>query len=182
MEFVLPFISRGVIFPLCCCGSYTCGSIGHKSLACSCSSLRPAKHTMSRLAGVTFEVAGGTVAKRWFPALVSGSANTAGGQVVLGKAPNTLVRLAAQQWSREPGPSYPLMGFATSNMSRTKKDLNRFGGALTSGAVPAARNFRTTPHPPPFLCRGRAAAGTGTGAESASAFHCGTAEHGRRCS
>ena len=105
---------------------------------------------MSFVSAVSFTVRNVAQAQRWYPALVNAQLVQNGGFLVAGRAPATLARVVVQNsaddtshspesselssGSLQPGISFPYLGIATSNMTKSRRDLERFGGPLDAGA------------------------------------------------
>jgi len=104
---------------------------------------------MSFVSAVSFTVRNFAQAQRWYPALVNAQLVQNSGFLVAGRAPATLARVVVQtegnsdnptqselgdNASRTPvGISFPYLGIASSNMTKSRRDLERFGGPLDAG-------------------------------------------------
>ncbi len=109
---------------------------------------------MSFVSAVSFSVRNLAQAQRWYPALVNAQLVQSGGYLVAGRAPATLARVVVQSpeagsaasaegdkaaghddGESQIGITFPYLGIATSNMTKSRRDLERFGGPLNAGTI-----------------------------------------------
>ena len=106
---------------------------------------------MSFVSAVSFSVRSIAQAQRWYPALVNAQLVHSSGFLVAGRAPATLARVVVQpaeetSLDKQTGSAgadeaentninitFPYIGIATSNMTKSRRDLDRFGGPIDAG-------------------------------------------------